>query len=120
MFVPCAAACPYYVPYKLANPTGKPTHYRALRTLEDFMPVIPTVTGEAMKRNATVRLTRDEVARKDDVRRGDCYLFDLTLEHSPRVIVEGNLLGRAVSFGGVDEMIDTARCRLVFADLPSA
>jgi hypothetical protein len=118
---PGAASCPYYVRHSLPVPgKSRGTTYRSLRTVEDMMPVIKPVTGEAGSRSATVTITRDDVARTGDVRKGDCYLFDLTMEHSPRVTVEGRYMGRAVQFGALDEIIDTVRCRLVFADLPSA
>jgi hypothetical protein len=121
MLIPGAMCCPYYVSHSLPVPGRKRgTTYRALRTIDDMLPVIKPVTGEAGKRSATVGLTRDDVARKDDVRKGDCYLFDLTLEHSPRVSVEGRYMGRAVQFGALGEVIDTVRCRLLFAGLPSA
>jgi hypothetical protein len=121
MLHPGAASCPYYVRHSLPVPgKARGTTYRSLRTIEDMMPTIKQVTGEAGKRSATVTLTRDDVARTGDVRKGDCYLFDLTMEHSPRVTVEGKYMGRAVQFGALDEIIDTVRCRLVFADLPSA
>jgi hypothetical protein len=121
LLIPGAPSCPYHVPHSLSNGAGKRgTQYRGQRTIDEMIPVVREVSGVAGQYSATVHLTRDDVARASDVRPGDCYLFDLTLGHSPRVVVENKYMGRAVQFGALDEVVDIVRCRLVFADLPSA
>lgn len=112
VLIPGATCCPYFVRRSLTNPKQ---YHRSLRLWDDLCPVIDDISS-----TETVTLTRNQVARKDDVRPGDCYLYDLTRAHSPRVIVENMYFGRACRFGTCDEMIDTARCRIVFGSLASA
>ena len=124
LLIPGAQCCPYYLTWSLANPTGKGTTYRGLRMFEDMIPItVPVTAGPGSTRfwgEGRAIVTRDQVARRGDVRPGDCYLYDLTKRESPRVRCEGLAMGRAVQFGALDEIIDTVRCRLVFSSLPSA
>lgn len=124
LLIPGAQCIPYYLTYSLANPTGKGTTYRGLRMFEDMIPItVPVTAGPGSARSAgegRAIVTRDQVARRGDVRPGDCYLYDLTKRESPRVRCEGLAMGRAVQFGALDEIIDTVRLRLVFSSLPSA
>jgi hypothetical protein len=112
VLIPGASAVPYYVRRSLTSPRQ---YHRSLRLWDDLCPVIEDIASPE-----TVTLNRNQVARKDDVRPGDCYLYDLTRAHSPRVVVENLYFGRACRFGLLDEMIDTARCRIVFGSLASA
>ena len=115
LIVPGAISCPYYVRHSFSIPgSRRGMTFRSLRTVDEMIPVNKPVSG------GRVTLTRNDVAREPDVRRGDAYLYDLTREHSPTVVVEGRYIGRAVQFGSLDEMIDAVRCRLVFDSLPSA
>jgi len=59
------------------------------------------------------------IASREMVRRGDAFLLDLA--NVVRVKTRGTAsLGPAARFGSMDEMIDAARCRLAFAQLPMA
>ncbi len=124
LLIPGAQCCPYFITYSLPNPTGKGTGYRGLRMFEDMIPInTPVTAGPVSVRGrgeGRAIVNRDQIARRGDVRPGDCYLYDLTRKESPRVRCEGLAMGRAVQFGALDEIIDTVRCRLVFAGLPSA
>lgn len=120
MVIPGAQACPYYVWHSFPVPGKKRgVVFRSLRMMQEMIPVHRPVQAEAT-RAGRVALTRDDVAHPDDVRKGDAYLFDLTLACSPSVAVEGRYIGRAVQFAALDEIIDIVRMSLVFASLPSA
>jgi hypothetical protein len=65
-----------------------------------------------------IEITSDRLADEDTVERCDAYLLNLTA--CPRLRYQGQGLGTAVTFGQIDEVIDTVRCRLAFGMLPSA
>jgi hypothetical protein len=65
-----------------------------------------------------ISVTPDQLADRDMVRRGDAYLLNLTA--CPRLVYRHESMGTAVTFGQIDEVIDTVRCRLAFGLLPSA
>jgi hypothetical protein len=112
VIIPGVACVPYFVRNTLTNPTQ---YHRALRLWDDLFPVVEPVQG-----TGTVARGREVAARRDQVRPGDAYLYDLTECYSPRVIIEGIRFGRACAFGALDEMIDAARVRMVFGSLASA
>lgn len=114
VLIPGAANMDYFVRKTLQNPTQ---YHRGYRLWDDLCPVVAPVQADP---GMGLVLTRDQVARKDDVRPGDCFLYDLTEVNSPRFCCEHMTFGRAVTFGSCDEMIDAARCRLVFGSLASA
>jgi hypothetical protein len=79
--------------------------------------VIPDTTS--LPSGDVVYLKREDMGlSKGGVRKGDCFLIDTM--HSPNVVVERMQFGVAANFGGIRDVLDTVRCRVTFAGLPSA
>jgi len=111
LIVPCAGAAP----------RTKDQHPVLVCQKLGWAPVTQPLHGLRFNSSHRVSVTPDQVARQTDVRKGDAYLFDMTLERSPVIYPhQRGLLCRAVTFGGIDEVIDEVRARSVFDLLPSA
>jgi hypothetical protein len=116
LIVPCAPACSRVMQMGIPIPGGVKYRIELPNMFSDLVPVTEEVTGGG----STVTVDLKVIASREMLRRGDAFLLDLG-EHSPKVRVNGTgVLGPACRFGGIDEMLDAARCRLAFAQLPMA
>lgn len=125
VLIPQAIECRYFLRHKLALRGRKPEFRRGFEFIRNLVPVMHELHAPPTKPGVQERVVvqPDDLPRNPhhiDVRMGDCYLFDLTFAHSPVVVCDGLPLGTAVRFGGIEEMIDAVRCRIVFGMLPSA
>ena len=113
VIIPCASN--YWLPWKLSTASGvmKLPVWDAWTRLCPVKQEIDGLRGQVMP------VTEDQLADRDTVRKGDAYL--LNLNACPRLHYRHReSLGTAVTFGQIDEVIDTVRCRLAFGMLPSA
>jgi hypothetical protein len=112
VLIPCAAN--HWLPAKLS------TAARAMRlpVWHGWGPLTPVKHEVAGSKGQVIQVTPDQLADTDNVRKGDCYLVNLTA--CPVLHYRHESLGTAVTFGQIDEVIDTVRCRLAFGMLPSA
>lgn len=111
LIVPCAGAAPRETrqhPVLVCQKLG-------------WAPVNGLVCGKRNDPEFRVNVSAEQMARSTDVRKGDAYLFDMTYERSPQVWpTQKGLLCRAVTYGGLDDVLDEVRARTVFDLLPSA
>jgi hypothetical protein len=112
VIIPCASS--YWLPWKLSTPAGV-VHLPAWDGWTRLCPVKQEIEGS---KGQVLQVTLDQLADRDTVRKGDAYLLNLTA--CPRLHYRHESLGTAVTFGQIDEVIDTVRCRLAFGMLPSA
>jgi hypothetical protein len=113
VIIPCASN--YWLPWKLGTPTGA----MKLPVWDGWGKLCPVKHEIEGSRGQVMPVTEDQLADRDTVRKGDAYL--LNLNACPRLHYRHReSLGTAVTFGQIDEVIDTVRCRLAFGMLPSA
>lgn len=112
VIIPCASN--YWLPWILETPAGV-MKLPAWSGWTRLCPVKQEIEGS---KGQVLQVTLDQLADRDTVRKGDAYLLNLTA--CPRLHYRHESLGTAVTFGQIDEVIDTVRCRLAFGMLPSA
>jgi hypothetical protein len=112
VIIPCASN--YWLPWKLSTPAGAVK----LPVWHGWGRLCPLKQEMEGSKGQVLQVTLDQLADRDTVRRGDAYLLHLTA--CPRLHYRHESLGTAVTFGQIDEVIDTVRCRLAFGMLPSA
>jgi hypothetical protein len=116
LIVPCAAACARMMLLSVPMPDGSKHRIAMPNMFSDLVPVTQPVMGKG-----TISIAATAIPDRDAVPRSDAFLLDLSGEQSPKVQARGTgVLGPAVQFGGLDEILDLARVRLTFAQLPSA
>jgi len=112
VLIPCAAN--YWLPHRMSTPDG----VIKLPVWDGWGPLAPVKHEIAGSKGQVIQVTPDQLADTDNVRKGDCYIVNLTA--CPVLHYRREGLGTAVTFAGIDEAIDTVRCRLAFGMLPSA
>jgi hypothetical protein len=112
VIIPCAAN--YWLPTRMSTASG----VIRLPVWDGWGPLTPVKQEIGGSKGQMIEVTPDQLADADTVRKGDCYIVNLTA--CPVVHYRRQTLGTAVTFAGIDEAIDTVRCRLAFGMLPSA
>ncbi len=112
VIIPCASN--YWLPWVLSTPAGRVK----LPVWDGWTRLCPVKQEIEGSKGQVLPVTLDQLADRDTVRKGDAYLLNLTA--CPRLHYRHESMGTAVTFGQIDEVIDTVRCRLAFGMLPSA
>jgi len=112
VLIPCAAN--YWLPTKIKTSDG----VMKLPIWNGWGCLAPVKHEMEGSKGQPVEVTPGQLADTDTVRRGDCYILNLTAR--PVVQYQRRSLGVAVTFAQIDEAIDSVRCRLAFGMLPSA
>ena len=118
VIVPCAFASPWISKTTITLPDRKVQLHSPIL----WNPLTPTLRPVEGSRSQRVAVPLEQIADRNTVRPGDSAVLDLSACPLLRVMANGiwSDLGSAVSYGSMDEMIDSVRCRIVFGLLPSA
>jgi hypothetical protein len=112
VIIPCASN--YWLPWRMSTTAG----VVKLPVWDGWTRLCPVKQEIEGSKGQVLQVTPDQLADRDAVRKGDAYLLNLTA--CPRLHYRHESMGTAVTFGQIDEVIDTVRCRLAFGMLPSA
>ncbi len=117
--IPCALSFGRYYQHRLRLREGGSKFVRGPWLWNSLTPVFNTAAGGPRD---NVVFNDEHIAPREAVRKGDAFIIEtdacpVVVHRTAEQFVE---LGNACSFFGIDEAIDSVRCRLAFASLPSA